>query len=270
MIQDLKITEWENPIVNEADSPQRTAEEMKTIFDSNSNQLRTVVNSLIDALSSDGASSIGAEVQGMEGTSVQELLAELKELTDRVVTDQDGTLFLANDGTYKLPDVGAAANGLPAGGSAGMVLVKRSDRFFDAGWEENESMSTTEYDTNNDGIVDNADHADNADKLGGKLPSAYQEAGDYASPAKLRTVTLGMSNWIGAEAPYTQAVTVQGVLADETAQAVHISPASGYGKVYGAAGVECTAQGNNSLTFSCETAPQSDIVLNIAIQEAGA
>ena len=99
MIQDLKITEWENPIVNEADRPQRTAEEMKTIFDSNSNQLRTVVNSLIDALSSDGASSIGAEVEGMEGKSVQELLAELKELTDRVVTDQEGTLFLADDGT---------------------------------------------------------------------------------------------------------------------------------------------------------------------------
>lgn len=93
-------------------------------------------------------------------------------------------------------------------------------------------------------------------------------AGIYASPAILRTATLGVASWTGEEAPFSQTVTVNGVVSDVDAQAIIVSPAAGFGTAYGAAGVECTAQAENALTFSCETAPENDITVNIVIQEA--
>ena len=106
--------------------------------------------------------------------------------------------------------------------------------------------------------------------LGDGSVAAATPGTDYANPAILRTAVLGAANWTGAEAPFTQTVTVDGVLADETKQAIHVSPSAGYGTMYGSAGIECTAQDENSLTFSCETAPENDITVNISIQEATA
>lgn len=104
--------------------------------------------------------------------------------------------------------------------------------------------------------------------LGDGSVAAATPGVDYASPAILRTVTLSAAAWTGTEAPFTQTVTVNDVLADETKQAIHVSPSAGYGTMYGSAGIECTAQDENSLTFSCEAAPENDITVNIAIQEA--
>ena len=255
MIQDLKITEWENPIVNEADRPQRTAEEMKTIFDSNSNQLRNVVNSLIDALSSDGASSIGAEVQGMEGTSVQELLAELKELTDRVVTDQDGSLFLANDGTYKLPSVGAAANGLPVGGLEGQYLIKNSDRFYDADWADVSFMSEDIYDTNGDGTVDKAD---DADMLGGKSPE------QYASKPTKYNATLNLADWSG-DNPYTYTLSVPGITAASNGSIrIAQTATDAQWTAFGEAQIRVTGQSANTIILTAiGEAPTIDIPVEV-------
>lgn len=175
-LTDNKITTWTNPIVNEADRPQRSAADMKAIFDSNSNQLKTALNNLIDALTASGAGDIGAKVEGMAGNNVQALIAELKglidaieeytdslktpngaanvgaevsgitgdniaavltalkTLCDRVDTTGDGDLFLKNDGTYGLPTVGSAANGLPIGGKAGQFLKKASSVNFAGYW----------------------------------------------------------------------------------------------------------------------------------------
>lgn len=272
MINDYKITTWNNPIVNEADRPQRSASDMKAIFDSNSNQLRTALNNLIDALAQGGASDIGAAVEGMEGQTVETILAELKGLIDSagenlddlkaaVLPEGDGSLFLANNGEWKLPSVGAAANGVKAGGNVGDVYVKKSLTVYDGEWVDPAELGFLQE-------GDTVSKAEDADMLGGKLPSEYQEAGSYASPAILRTVTLGVAEWTGAEAPFTQTVTASGVLADTTKQAIHVSPAPGYGTMYGSAGIECTVQAANSLTFSCEAAPESDITVNIVIQEA--
>jgi len=176
-IQENKITIWTNPVVNEADRPQRSAADMKAVFDSNSNQLKESLNAVIDALlSTDGAGNIGAAVSGMDGATVAALLAELKwlidaldtyadtlkstdgaanigaevsgitgdniaavlaalkALCDRVETTGDGDLYLRNDGTYGLPTVGSAANGLPAGGTTGQVLIKASSTNFAGYW----------------------------------------------------------------------------------------------------------------------------------------
>ena len=368
-ITDNKITRWNNPIVNEADRPQRSASDMKAIFDSNSNQLRDALNNLIDALASGGAEDIGAAVEGMEGQNVETILAELKALidaaenahdelntsyeqfvedlasasgatkvgaavdgmegrdvaailaelkgaadtaeeahnaldadfdrfadtltsssgadtigasvegitgntvaavltalkvlSDRIVTNSDGKLFLANDGTYRLPDAGEASNGLPVGGNVGDILYKNSDAAYEGEWRSPEAaglMAASIYDPDDDGVVS---AADNANKLGGKAAS------EYSSLTLLRSAVLTVDAWSG-DGPYTQNVTVSGVLADATKQAINVSPAPGYGAAYGAAGVECTAQRANGLTFTCAAVPQSAITVNISIQEAKA
>ena len=69
-------------------------------------------------------------------------------------------------------------------------------------------------------------------------------------------ITLTASNW----SDNTQNITVNGIVADETAQAITVSP---YGKINtdlaSDAGIYCSAQGANSLTFICETTPTSDV-----------
>lgn len=87
---------------------------------------------------------------------------------------------------------------------------------------------------------------------------------DAAKPV-LRTATLTTSGW-GSN---TQTVTVNGVSADSASQSVDVVPADkASATAWGDAGVWCTAQGNNSLTFTCESVPTANITLNIKLQEA--
>lgn len=104
-ITDNKITRWNNPIVNEADRPQRSASDMKAVFDSNSNQIRTSLNALIDDLSSG-----------------------------------EGDTYLASDGLFKVPQGGSATNGVKEGGNSGDIYVKSSTAVFDASWKSPESI----------------------------------------------------------------------------------------------------------------------------------
>lgn|GEM_PF-1968314 len=280
-ITDNKITRWDSPIVNEADRPQRSASNMKEIFDSNSNQLKAALNALIDALAAGGAADIGITVEGLAGETVSDIIAELKGITDdidaavdalvaAVLPEGDGNTFLANDGTWKLPAVGASANGLKPGGEAGDVYVKKSDTVYDGEWKSPEElgfgdMATSVYDTDQDGNVDEADYAEaagNTELFRGNPITAI------AAAPKLRTATLGVALWTGAEAPFSQAITVEGVVADVNAQAIWPIPQPGYTSAWGAAGIECTAQAANTLTFTCESAPENDIPIFIVIMEA--
>lgn len=193
-LTDNKITTWTNPIVNEADRPQRSAADMKAIFDSNSNQLKTALNNLIDALTASGASDIGAKVGGMSGTTIGTLLTELKSLIDDICDDldalqsavlpgNDGTLFLADNGEWKLPSVGAAANGLPIGGAAGKVLKKSSNANFAAHWGSLIDDAAT-------GLV----KALNGDLVQADAGTDYQapiEEGTYATPDNVSAAVSG-------------------------------------------------------------------------------
>lgn len=266
MITDYKIQNWTNPIVNEADRPQRSASSMKEVFDSNSNQLRTALNNLIDALAQSGAEDIGAAVDGMEGKTVETILAELKGLIDSagedlddlkaaVLPEGDGSLFLANNGEWKLPSVGAAANGVKAGGAKGYLYAKASEKVYDGEWVDPAELGFLQE-------GDTVSKAEDADKLGGKLPSEYQEAGDYASPAILRTVTLGVADWTGAEAPFTQTVTVNGAT---SVNAKVVAPNEANVDEYASCGVKAIGEGEGTITFSCEAAPENDLSVNIAI-----
>lgn len=73
-----------------------------------------------------------------------------------------------------------------------------------------------------------------------------------------KTKTLTTAGWSNG----TQTVTVSGVTASNT---VIVSPAPASADVYAAAGVRCTAQAANSLTFSCASTPTEALTVNVMI-----
>ena len=79
-------------------------------------------------------------------------------------------------------------------------------------------------------------------------------------------VTLAAASWVNK----TQTVTVQGILADESAQLIQPVPASASMAAYYDAGVLATGQAANSLTFSCEEVPTADLTVYIVITEVSA
>ena len=87
-------------------------------------------------------------------------------------------------------------------------------------------------------------------------------AGTYASPAILRTAVLGVADWTGAEAPFTQIVTVEGAT---SLNAKVISPAYASVDEYAACGVKAAAEGEGTITFACAAAPENDLTVNITI-----
>lgn len=73
-----------------------------------------------------------------------------------------------------------------------------------------------------------------------------------------RTATL-ISSWWSSN---TQTVSVSWVTADNT---VIVSPAPANIEDYVEAKIYCTAQWSGTLTFTCDSEPSNDIVVNIAI-----
>ena len=73
-----------------------------------------------------------------------------------------------------------------------------------------------------------------------------------------RTVTLSSANWTND----MQVVSCPGVTASNT---VVVGPTPASGTDYGAAGIICTAQAANSLTFTCDTTPSANIDVNVII-----
>lgn len=72
------------------------------------------------------------------------------------------------------------------------------------------------------------------------------------------TVTLASANWNNNEIT----VTATGVSASNT---VIVAPAPASMTDYTDAKIYCSAQGTDSLTFTCDTAPSNDIDVNVVI-----
>ena len=79
------------------------------------------------------------------------------------------------------------------------------------------------------------------------------------------TVTLSASGWNSSAK--TQTTTVPGVLADETKQLITPTPAIASQAAYYNAGIRCTGQSANELTFTAETVPTEDLTIYVTIQE---
>lgn len=71
------------------------------------------------------------------------------------------------------------------------------------------------------------------------------------------TLKLTSAGW----SSLAQTVTASGVVASETAQEIHVMPAAASMKNYMAAGVYCSAQAAGKLTFTCSTAPSTDLTV---------
>ena len=80
---------------------------------------------------------------------------------------------------------------------------------------------------------------------------------------QLKKVTLSSSGW----SSNTQTVTVNGVLADESTQEIMVMPAMSDMTAYHEAGVRATAQAANSLTFTCNTVPATNVSVYIVIKK---
>lgn len=66
---------------------------------------------------------------------------------------------------------------------------------------------------------------------------------------------------------YECIVTVPGVLADETKQLITPAPALASQAAYLDAGVLCTGQAADSLTFTCQTVPTGNLTVYVAITD---
>lgn len=89
-----------------------------------------------------------------------------------------------------------------------------------------------------------------------------------AENAKYVSVTLTTSGWDSTAK--TQTVTVNGVSATETAQLITPVPALASQAAYYDAGIKCTGQAANSLTFTADTVPTADLTVYVTIQEVSA
>ena len=89
---------------------------------------------------------------------------------------------------------------------------------------------------------------------------------DAAAPKSV-TVTLAAASWDSTAK--TQTVTVTGVSATETDQMITPVPAMVSQSAYYNAGILCTRQAANSLTFTCKTVPTANLTVYVVIQEVG-
>lgn len=78
-------------------------------------------------------------------------------------------------------------------------------------------------------------------------------------------ITLPASEWIGTEKPFTQIITVSGVLGDETKQAIWPTPAINSIENWNNAGIIAVNQQTDLLTFQCQKRPTSNIYGHVFI-----
>lgn len=96
----------------------------------------------------------------------------------------------------------------------------------------------------------------------GDTDAANKSYVDSKAPLPPVPVTLTTSGW----SSNTQTVTVPGVVASEIAQLITPTPAIASQSAYYEAGIMCTNQAANSLTFTCQTVPTSNLTVYVVIQ----
>ena len=121
---------------------------MKAVFDSNSNELKAALNGLIDDICAGEAAIAFAPAEARRNIESGEKLGTMLGKLSRFYSDAQQALqtvrveegahnrYLSADGTYSVPETGAAVNGLPMGGENGQVLAKNGAEDFAAEWRQ--------------------------------------------------------------------------------------------------------------------------------------
>lgn len=91
-------------------------------------------------------------------------------------------------------------------------------------------------------------------------------AGQVVEKVACVKVSLPADGWEAL----AQSVAVPGVVSDEGVQLITPAPSMASQAAYVAAGVLCTAQGDNSLAFTAKETPTEDLTVYVTIQEVGA
>ena len=155
-----------------------------------------------------------------------------------------------------------APSGLPEGGTEGQILEKTSSG---AAWVDAPESGLTQEQADGRYLQLSGGTLTGALTLNGEptedLQAAPKQYVDALKPLA-RTITLTTSGW----SSNTQTVTVSGVSASETAQLITPTPAIASQSAYYEAGIMCTGQAANSLTFTCQTVPTSDLTVYVVIQ----
>ena len=118
------------------------------------------------------------------------------------------------------------------------------------------------------GNVDNIKQYSESNPPPYPVTSVNGMTGNVTIKSKCVTVTLSSSGWDSTAK--TQTAAVSGVLADETKQLITPIPAIASQTSYYNAGIRCTGQSANSLTFTAKTIPTADLTVYVTIQEVGA
>lgn len=105
-------------------------------------------------------------------------------------------------------------------------------------------------------IVESSVTATELDYCSGVTSSIQTQLNSKQGAFSNTSVTLTSAGW----SSNTQTVTVSGMTATKI---VWVSPAPASSADYSAGGVYCSAQGSNSLTFTCATQPSVDITVNV-------
>lgn len=89
-----KIESFKNPVSSLADNPKMSATDLKAWFDSNSNEIRTCFNELIDVLQSvRGAAEIGVRVEGIDSTVEATLVSFVSQIDEAIARANEAYEF---------------------------------------------------------------------------------------------------------------------------------------------------------------------------------
>ena len=194
--------------------------------------------------------AVDAPESGLTQEQADERYLQLSGGTIEVDATVSAALTLKN--THSTGAVGGVNRTPYLDFETGNGKVVREIMDYDAGY-----ATVSFYDVENDdfvmisGLLDPVDDVDAANK-------SYV---DSKSPTSV-AITLTTSAWSNN----TQTVTVSGVSASETAQLITPVPAIASQSAYYEAGIMCTGQAANSLTFTCQTVPTSNLTVYVVIQ----
>ena len=147
---------------------------------------------------------------------------------------------------------------IPSSGTGTTATDALTDMFTSTGgtFTGTPSIDTTYYLSSDNMVVRETENA----TLKGYIKSMI----DAATPKSV-TVTLAAASWNSTAK--TQTVTVTGVSATEMAQMITPTPALASQTAYYDAGILCTGQAADSLTFTANTIPTADLTVYVVIQE---
>lgn len=234
---------WVDQIISVGAAAQASADAAKADADRAAalyQEMQTWAHGVIQDVNTAGSAAVQS-AQSTGDAQVQRVAAEGATQTANAKAQADAAAQSAS---------GAARSAQEAAGSASAASTSEANAKAS---EEATKASETAAKASETTAKSEADRAKReADRAAGVKP-------------KCVTVTLSSTGW--ESTAKTQTVAVSGVSATETDQMITPTPALASQAAYYEAGILCTGQAADSLTFTCKTVPTADLTVYVVIQE---